>query len=86
MRRVLTLPGFGAFAIMTNVRFGREKRTVVWLADSMGARSIGTYAGRGVRALRRRKEYPRIRLRMNHAAPIVPFIVPLILDFPIRGW
>ncbi len=25
MRRVLTMPGFGAFAIMTNVRFGREK-------------------------------------------------------------
>ena len=40
MRRVLTMPGFGAFAIMTNVRFKREKRTGVWLEDSMRDRSV----------------------------------------------
>jgi hypothetical protein len=48
MSRVLTLPGFGAFAIMTKVRFGGEK-------DSMRALYIGTYAARGVPILRRRK-------------------------------
>lgn len=47
---------------------------------------IKAYAGRGVPALRRRIEYSTIRLRMNHPAPIVPFTVPLILDFPMRGW
>ena len=85
MRRVLTMPGFGAFAIMTNVRFKREKRTGVRPEDSVRDWSIGAYAGRGVRALRRRKEKRAMRLRMNHAAPAVPFTVPLILDFPMRG-
>src|ERR1700686_39807 len=58
VRRVLTRPGFGAFAIMTNVRFGLEKDTVVLLEDSTRDWSIGTYAGRGVSVpvLRRRKE------------------------------
>jgi hypothetical protein len=42
------VPGFGAFAIMTNVRFGREKHTVVWLQDSMKGPSIGNYASRAV--------------------------------------
>ena len=56
MSRVLTMPGFGAFAIMTKMRFGGEKHTVVWLEDSMRERSIGTYAARGVPTLRRRKE------------------------------
>src|SRR6266446_514551 len=54
--RVLTIPGFGAFAIMTNVRFGCEEHTVVWLEDSMRDWPIGTYAGRGVPALRLRRE------------------------------
>src|SRR5260370_18958260 len=47
VRRVLTMPGFGAFAIMTNVRFGGEKHTVVWLEDSMRDWSIVTYSGGG---------------------------------------
>jgi hypothetical protein len=29
------MPGFGAFAIMTNVRFKREKRKEVWFEDSI---------------------------------------------------
>jgi hypothetical protein len=44
MSRVLTMPGFGAFAIMTKVRFEGGKHTVVWLEDSMRELSIGTYA------------------------------------------
>ena len=34
MRRVFTAPGFGAFAMITNVRLGEEHR-VVWTEDSM---------------------------------------------------
>jgi hypothetical protein len=54
--------------------------------DSIEDWFLGAYAGRGAPALRRRKEYIAIRLRMNHPAPNVPFTVPLILDFPIRAW
>jgi hypothetical protein len=56
MSLVLTFPGLGAFAIMTKLRFVGEKLTEFWPEDSMRERSVGTYAGRGVPALRRRKE------------------------------
>ena len=29
------MPGFGAFAIMTNVRIGEERHSVVWPENSM---------------------------------------------------
>jgi len=35
MRRVLTKPGLGAFAIITSVRFGGARDTVGRLEDSM---------------------------------------------------
>ena len=41
IRRVLTAPGLGAFAITTNVRLVGEERTVVWLEDSMRITFIG---------------------------------------------
>jgi hypothetical protein len=33
--RVLTMPGLGAFAMMTNVRSPFVERMTVWLEDSM---------------------------------------------------
>ena len=83
-RRVFTCPTLGAFAMMTSKQWSVVADAIFRSGEDMEFVS-GNYAGCRARARGRRKPYHTIRLRMHHAAPMLPLTVPLIFDCPMRG-